>query len=79
MDEALSRQLDELRSFTFQQLYDKHTEILLVTGIANPRPLKKLLEDYSNSYQMLQFSDHHIFTIDDLKDIKQKFENIKIS
>src|SRR2546430_459432 len=27
MDEALSRQLDELRSFTFQQLYDKHTEI----------------------------------------------------
>jgi hypothetical protein len=27
MDEALSRQLDELRSFTFQQLHHKHTEI----------------------------------------------------
>lgn len=56
---------------------DKQTEILLITGIANPRPLKKLLEEYSSSYQMLQFSDHHIFTIDDLKDIKQKFETIK--
>ncbi|MEO7924587.1 MAG: tetraacyldisaccharide 4'-kinase [Chitinophagaceae bacterium] len=51
-------------------------ETLLVTGIANPRPLKKMLEEHSNSYQMLQYSDHHIFTIDDLKDIRQKFENI---
>ena len=52
------------------------TEILLVSGIASPRPLKKLLEDYSNSYQMMQFPDHHIFTIDDLKDIKKKFETM---
>ena len=51
-------------------------EILLVTGIANPRPLKKLLEEYSNTYQMLQYADHHIFTIDDLKDIKEYFDKI---
>lgn len=51
-------------------------EILLVTGIANPRPLKKLLEEHSNTYQMLQYADHHIFTIDDLKDIKESFEKI---
>lgn len=51
-------------------------EILLVTGIANPRPLKKLLEEYSNTYQMLQYADHHIFTIDDLKDIKESFDKI---
>ena len=56
---------------------DRKTEILLVTGIANPKPLKKLLEDYSNGYQMLQYSDHHIFTIDDLNDIKQKFKTIE--
>ncbi len=55
------------------------TEILLVTGIANPRPLKKMLEEHSNSYQMLQYSDHHIFTIDDLNDIKKRFENIEIT
>jgi tetraacyldisaccharide 4'-kinase len=28
------------------------TEVLLVTGIANPRPLKKMLEKHSNSYHM---------------------------
>lgn len=49
------------------------TEILLVTGIANPRPLKKMLEAQHKGYQMLQYPDHHIFTIDDLEEIRQKF------
>jgi tetraacyldisaccharide 4'-kinase len=53
------------------------TEIMLVTGIANPRPLKKMLEEHSNSYQMLQYPDHHIFSIDDLNEIKKKFNSIK--
>ncbi|MBL7747889.1 MAG: tetraacyldisaccharide 4'-kinase [Chitinophagaceae bacterium] len=53
------------------------TEVLLVTGIANPRPLKKMLEEHSNSYHMLQYSDHHIFTIDDLNDIKKRFEKLE--
>ena len=56
--------------------FDAKTEVLLVTGIANPRPLKKMLEERSNSYHMLQYSDHHIFSIDDLNDIKQRFEKI---
>lgn len=57
--------------------FDASTEVLLVTGIANPRPLKKMLEDHSHSYQLLQYPDHHIFGIDDLKDIKRKFEGIE--
>lgn len=52
------------------------TEVLLVTGIVNPRPLKKLLEEHSNSYQMQQYPDHHIFTIDDLRDIITRFRNM---
>ena len=56
---------------------DAATEVLLVTGIANPRPLKKLLEERSNSYQMLQYSDHHIFTIDDLNEIKKRYLSIE--
>ncbi|MBN8688447.1 MAG: tetraacyldisaccharide 4'-kinase [Chitinophagales bacterium] len=51
-------------------------DILLVTGIANPRPLKKMLEDYSNTYQMLQYADHHIFTIDDLQEIRRTFDKL---
>lgn len=53
------------------------TEILLVTGIANPRPLKKMLEERHNSYVMLQYPDHHIFTIDDWNDIAKKFREMK--
>ncbi len=62
-------------------IYDGHkfelkrdTEALLVTGIANPRPLKKIIEKYCYSYTMLHFPDHHIFTIDDLKEIRTKFD-----
>jgi tetraacyldisaccharide 4'-kinase len=56
---------------------NSNTEVLLVSGIANPAPLKKLLEKYSETYYMAQYSDHHIFTIDDLKDIRNRFEAIE--
>ncbi len=55
---------------------DAKTEVLLVTGIANPKPLKRMLEEQSNSYHMIQYPDHHIFTIDDLNEIKQRFKKI---
>jgi tetraacyldisaccharide 4'-kinase len=54
-------------------------EVLLVTGIANPGPLKKMLEEQSKSYHMMQYPDHHIFTVDDLDDIKRKFESMQAS
>jgi tetraacyldisaccharide 4'-kinase len=60
------------------QLTEK-AEVLLVTGIANPRPLKTLLEENSKTYSMLQYPDHHIFTIDDLRDIRKKFRQIESS
>jgi tetraacyldisaccharide 4'-kinase len=48
-------------------------EVLLVTGIANPAPLKNFLADKSKAYYELRYNDHHIFTIDDLKEIKKRF------
>ena len=48
-------------------------EVLLVSGIANPRQLKGHLEDCCHGYQMIHYSDHHIYTIDDLRDIKRRF------
>ena len=53
------------------------TEVLLVTGIANPDPLKKHLEEKFNGYDELAFSDHHIYTIDDLKYILKRFNQIQ--
>jgi tetraacyldisaccharide 4'-kinase len=55
---------------------DEQTEILLVTGIANPRPLKTFLEERVNAYYMMHYNDHHIFSTDDWKDIKKRFEGI---
>lgn len=55
----------------------ENTEVLLVSGIANPRPLEALLEKYCKSYHIMPYSDHHIFTIDDLKDIGKKFSNLE--
>lgn len=57
--------------------FSENTEVLLVSGIANPRPLERLLEKYCKSYHIMPYSDHHIFTIDDLKDIRKKFSNLE--
>ena len=58
---------------------DTNTEVLLVTGIASPQPLKKLLEERCHTYQLMSFSDHYIFHIDDLRDIKRRFDRIDAS
>ena len=50
--------------------------ILLVCGIANPKPLKEHLTKHADSYEMLRYADHHIFHSNDLKDIKQHFDKI---
>ncbi|MFY8090257.1 MAG: tetraacyldisaccharide 4'-kinase [Chitinophagaceae bacterium] len=52
-------------------------EVLLVCGIANPKPLKDYLHKQTAMYFQLSFSDHHIFTYDDLKNIKQKFSELE--
>ena len=63
--------------FTKQIIDIKHDHgILLVCGIANPRPLKEHLTRHADSYEMLRFADHHIFHSNDLKDIKQHFDKI---
>jgi len=53
------------------------TNILLVCGIANPRPLKDYLTAQMHTYDMLRYPDHHIFHSDDLADIKKHFEKIQ--
>lgn len=51
-------------------------EVLLVCGIANPLPLKNYLHEHAHTYYQLSYSDHHIFSIEDLQEIKAKFEEI---
>jgi tetraacyldisaccharide 4'-kinase len=55
---------------------DEEVEVLLVTGIANPAPLKRWLNENSRTYYELAYGDHHIFSIDDLNAITHRFSAI---
>jgi len=52
-------------------------EVLLVCGIANPKPLKELLLQQARTYYQKDYNDHHIFTIDDLDEIVHQFRSIE--
>ncbi|MCK5027983.1 MAG: tetraacyldisaccharide 4'-kinase [Bacteroidales bacterium] len=55
----------------------KNYEVLLVTGIANPKPLKKyILENISKNIHNLEYSDHYSFKDSDFKTITRKFKEI---
>ncbi len=51
-------------------------EVLLVCGIANPLPLKEYLHENTHTYYQISYSDHHIFSIEDLNEMKEKFDQI---
>jgi tetraacyldisaccharide 4'-kinase len=53
------------------------TEVLLVCGIANPKPLKNYLAECAKTYYQQLYSDHHIFRIDDLNEIDLRFKTIE--
>ena len=55
---------------------NEKTDLLLITGIANPKPLKSFLEEHVHSFDMLNYPDHHIFSSIDLKDILKHFDKI---
>ncbi len=49
------------------------TDVLLICGIANPKPLKEFLNKHVGSFDEMRFADHHIFSSTDLSDIKRHF------
>ena len=55
---------------------DGQVEVLLVTGIANPAPLKRWLDEHSRTYYEIEYGDHHIFSIDDLNTMTRRFDAI---
>ena len=60
-----------------QTILSEYKELLLICGIANPKPLKDFLTSQVHSYDMISYPDHHIFDSEDLLDIKKHFEKIK--
>lgn len=51
-------------------------EVLLVTGIAKPAPLKKEIESRGARTVLLKFADHHNFTNGDIEKIAERYESL---
>ncbi|MFK5958737.1 MAG: tetraacyldisaccharide 4'-kinase [Lutibacter sp.] len=54
----------------------KNKELVLVTGIANPKPLVDYLKSMNIHLQHLNFPDHHNFSKNDINEIKLAVEKI---
>ena len=61
---------------SFQWELTMRDEVLLVCGIANPLPLKNYIHENTHTYYQISYSDHHIFSIEDLNEIKERFNQI---
>ena len=55
------------------------TGILFVTGIANPRPLKKFIKPLASEIVHLQYPDHYKFKEKDIEAISESFAKLKSS
>ena len=51
-------------------------DILLITGIANPKPLQKHLSKFSQKVKHLKFRDHHNFSEQDIKNILAEYKKL---
>jgi tetraacyldisaccharide 4'-kinase len=56
----------------------KDSEFVLITGIANPKPLLQHLNDQELQYTHLKYADHYDFSESDINTIKQKTGNKRI-
>ncbi len=64
--------------FTKENYFHKQDcNVLLICGIANPKPFEKAVSGFFSSYELMLYKDHHIFNSTDLKEIKKKFTDIK--
>ncbi len=62
-------------TFPLNGLKDK--DVLLVTGIANPRPLHKTIRKYTRKITDLRYPDHYQFSKKDIQKIKSAFDAIQ--
>ena len=57
----------------------KDMRVLLVTGIASPKPMIERIKKYTQHIDVLSFGDHHNFSIQDMDLIKRRFDELDIN
>jgi tetraacyldisaccharide 4'-kinase len=61
-------------SIRLEDLKNDDLNVLLVTGIATPMPLKNKIEQYTGKVESVFFTDHHNFTEHDLQSVSDTFD-----
>jgi len=59
------------------KILEQAYKALVISGIANPTPLEKMLSDYNITYEMMLFKDHYTFSINDIKEIRKRFSKLE--
>jgi tetraacyldisaccharide 4'-kinase len=64
--------------FSSGDKYDlmRKADVLLVCGIANPKPILEELNSKAHSVRLLSFKDHHIYDSGDITKIKDEFSKM---
>lgn len=71
--------MQHYRPLTEENVYkgiSKEIQVLLITGIARPKPLVEYVQRIAPHVQHIAFKDHHRFTATDISRIQQRFEAI---
>ena len=50
--------------------------VLLICGIANPKPIKEFLNQHTGYFEVIQYADHHIFSTANLDEIITRFNRM---
>ncbi len=57
-------------------LKDSYNTILLFSGVANSYPMQEHLQSMCQELMVMDFMDHHKYTVQDLEKIKSNFDNL---
>ncbi|HEX2394126.1 MAG TPA: tetraacyldisaccharide 4'-kinase [Bacteroidales bacterium] len=76
LTEVCAENHDDPCIIPYSQLIKTGVSVMLVTGIANPEPVKRFIEDYARIDEEMYFPDHHYFNDKDIQLMKLKFEAI---
>lgn len=74
---GLPYRLEEEIEIVEKEEIDTTSTLLLVTGIADPKPLLDYLKTQVTNVISLSYADHHHFTASDIKKISAKFDSIQ--
>ncbi len=68
--------LTAIKGTNCEPVKEKYNSIIMLTGIANPYPLKMYLKDMCRHLISIKFSDHHKYSKRDLYRVVKKFNNV---